>query len=119
MGEFVSLFEFVQGFDVEALTAEALNHFDKIGFTFGVGLGIAFAVEAGLPLAHHAEHAVIENHSYNRQIVADSGAGLVHIHMERTVAGDMDHALVGAGNLRTNCGAVAVTHCAKSPLVKK
>ena len=100
---------------METLSAEALNHFDKIGLAFGVGLGIAFAVEAGLPLAHHAEHAVIENYGDNREVVADRRAGFVHIHMERTVAGDMDHALVGAGHLRTDCGAVAVTHCAKSP----
>ena len=78
-----------------ALAAEAFNHLDKIRFTLGIGLGIAFTVEASLPLAHHTEHTVIKNHGDNRQIVTDCRARLVQIHMERAVARDMHHAFFG------------------------
>ena len=46
-----------------------------------IGVGIALAVKAGLPLAHHAQHRVVEDDRDDGQLVADGGAGFVQVHV--------------------------------------
>ena len=62
----------------------------------GVGLAVALAVEGGLPLTDHAQHRVVEDDRDDGQLIADSGAGFVEVHVEGAVAGEHHHPLVAA-----------------------
>ena len=63
--------------------------------------------EERLPLAHHAEHAVVEEHDGDRQPIADRRGQLVQIHAEAAVAGDEHHAVSGDGGADGRAEAVA------------
>ena len=76
--------------------SEALGQLDEVGLAVGVGLGEALAIESGLPLAHHAKHLIVEDDRDDGQLVADSSAGFVEVHVEGAVAGEHDHPLVAA-----------------------
>ena len=102
-----------------SLSAEALYYLNIIGFAVRIGLRIAFAVECGLPLTNHTENLVVKNHGYYRQIIADCGARLIHIHMERAVARDMYNSPIGERNLGANCRSVAVAHSAETAACQK
>ena len=86
----------------------------------GVGLGEALTVEGGLPLAHHAKHLIVEDDGDDGQLVADSSAGFVEVHVEGAVAGEHDHPLAAAQrHLCADGCAVAEAHGAEAPLVMK
>ena len=71
-----------------------LGQLDEVGLAVGVGLGEALAIESGLPLAHHAKHLIVEDDRDDGQLVADSSAGFVEVHVEGAVAGEHDHPLI-------------------------
>ena len=97
-----------------ALQPKALGQLDEIRLAVGVGLG-ALAVEGGLPLAHHAQHLIVEDDRDDGQLIADGGAGFVQVHVEGTVAREHDHPLVAAQcHLGTDGGAVAEAHGAEA-----
>ena len=81
----------------------------------GIGAGIAFAVEHGLPLAHHAQHLIVKDHRNDGQLIAYGGAALVEIHVERAITRKVDHPLVFAQrHLRADGCAVAIAHGAQA-----
>jgi hypothetical protein len=61
--------------DGDALDAKGLSQGLKVGHAAGhFRGGIALAIEAFLPLAHHALPAVVEDHHLHRQLVLGQGA---------------------------------------------
>ena len=80
-----------------------------------VCVGVALLVEGRLPLAHHAEHLIVENYRDDGQVVADGSAGLVQVHVERAVARQHDDAGISAQrHLCADGRAVAEAHCAQT-----
>ena len=71
-------------------------------------------VNQRLPLANHAQRAVVEYDVDNRQIVILLGCQLIAVHAEAAVAGDVQDDLVRMGHLRANRSAQAEAHRAKA-----
>ena len=77
-------------------------------------LGVALGVEELLPLAHHPEPAVVDDHDDDRQPLERGGRELLAGHLEAAVAVDADHRRVRPGRLRADRGRHAVAHRAEA-----
>ena len=98
-----------------AFQAKALGQLDEIRLAVGVGLGEALSIERGLPLADHAQHLIVEDDRDDGQLITDSRAGLVEVHVERAIAREHDYPLVTAQrHLCANGRAVAKAHGAQA-----
>ena len=84
--------------------------FTKSTWSFSTVCGIALSVEQRLPLAHHAQHMVVQHQLDHRDIVAGRCGDLIHVHTEAAVAGHIDHQLIRTSQLRAKAGAKAVPH---------
>ena len=67
-------------------------------------------VKAVLPLHHHAEVLVVEDDGLGRDLLDARGSQFLDVHQERAVAVDVDHLLVGAGDLGPKRRRVAEAH---------
>ena len=90
------------------------------GELFGVGEAIEFdraqavVVEQRLPLAHHAEIAVVHHDDLDGQGVRGDGGQFGDRHLEAAVAADGEDQLIGTGHLRADGGGKAEAHGAES-----
>ena len=90
------------------------------GELFGVGEGVEFdgaeavVVEERLPLADHAEMAVVHDDDLDGQAVAGDGGEFGDGHLEAAIAADGEDELVGARELRADGGGQAEAHGAES-----
>ena len=76
--------------------------------------GVAALPEELLPLADHAQVAVVQDHDLDRQAVHLGGRELLEGHLERAVAGDHDDQLVGQGHLGAEGRRQAEAHRAEA-----
>lgn len=79
----------------QARGAERLGEPDIVGLAVERGFAVSAVVEDFLPLANHAQHAVVHDDDDNGQAVGHRGRKLVEIHMEAAVAGKEHHAPFG------------------------
>ena len=78
-----------------------------------VRLREALVVEQLLPLAHHAEPAVVHDATITGMLVDDRGRQLLQRHLEAAVAVDVDHGRVGPAELGADRGREAEAHRAE------
>src|SRR3954470_16391948 len=71
-----------------------LGELDEVGRLPHVDVRVAVVPEQLLPLAHHAQVAVVDDHDLDRDPVLDAGRELLGVHLHRPVAGDADHRLL-------------------------
>ena len=96
--------------------------FESIGAgeLFGVGEAIEFnraeavVVEERLPLAHHAEIAVVHHDDLDGQGVRGDGCEFRDGHLEAAIAADGEHEFIGAGHLSAERGGEPEAHGAES-----
>src|ERR1035441_3992375 len=90
------------------------------GELFGVGEGVelngaeAVVVEEGLPLADHAEMAVVHDDDLDGQGVAGDGGELWDGHLETAIAADGEDELIRAGELGADGGRKSEAHGAEA-----
>ena len=97
--------------DHEAGAAERVGELGVVGHLLRqVRLGVALRVEELLPLAHHPEPAVVDDHDHDRQPLERRGRELLAGHLEAAVAVDADDRRVGPRRLRADRGRHAVAH---------
>ena len=69
-------------------------------------LGVALVVEHLLPLADHAEIAVVEQRHLDRETLDGGGHQFLCGHLEATVAVDGPHVALGLGGLGSDGGGI-------------
>ena len=79
-----------------------------------VGVGVALVVEQRLPLAHHAEAAVVDDRDLDRDVVDDAGGELLVGHLEAAVAVDGPHGALRLGDLGAHGGRHGIPHRAEA-----
>src|SRR5688572_1319857 len=72
-----------------------LGELDEVGPLAEVDLGVALVPEQLLPLADHAQVAVVEDEHLDRDAVLGAGGQLLRVHLDRAVAADHDGRDVG------------------------
>src|ERR1019366_4086750 len=75
-----------------------------------VDLGVPLLVEQLLPLAHHAEEAVVEDQDLDRRPLDRAGRQLLRGHLEAAVTVDRDDKLAGPADLRAHGGRDGEAH---------
>ena len=80
----------------QALGAVGLGDLHEVGEVLHPHFGVAARVEELLPLAHHAEAAVVHDDDLEVEVLGDAGGELLQRHLERAVSGD-EHARCGRG----------------------
>ena len=87
----------------QAEAAVGVGELDEVGHRAGcrlqVGVGVALVVEERLPLAHHAERAVVDDRDLDRDVVDDAGRELLVGHLEAAVAVDRPDRALRLGDL--------------------
>ena len=91
-----------------------LSQLDEIRSPVQGGFGKPLAVNQVLPLADHAQSAVVEDHGDDGQAVVLHGAQLMAVHAEAAVTGNVDHPLVRVAHLGADGGAQAEAHGAEA-----
>ena len=71
-------------------------------------------MEEFLPLADHAERAIIKEHDFHGQIVTAQRREFLQVHHDGAVAGDVDDAGIGKRELRADGRGQAETHGAEA-----
>src|ERR1700761_1555755 len=79
-----------------------------------VGVGVALAVEQGLPLADHAEGAVVDDGDLDRDALQGAGGQLLVWHLQAAVAGDRPRAGVPLADLGPHRGRGRLAHGARA-----
>jgi hypothetical protein len=72
-------------------------------------------VEAILPLHHHPQVLVVEDHNLDWQVLHLDCRQLLHVHDEAAVAVDIDNKSVGAGGDRPQSGGQPKAHGSEPP----
>ncbi len=67
-----------------------------------------------LPLPHHAQHMIVDDDLYDRDVVAACRRQFVHIHAETSVTGNVHTDFVRHADLCADAGAKPVAHRAES-----
>src|SRR5690606_9783211 len=67
------------------------GQFDEVGQRLHVGMRVAAVVLHVLPLAHHAQRAVVEVDDLHRQVVLQAGGQLLDVHLDTAFTGDTGH----------------------------
>ena len=91
---------------------------DEIGQRIEIGFRFTVTVVQLLPLANHAEVAVIEGNDVHRNAVLETGGQFLDVHLNRTFAGNTEHILIRSGKFRTYCIRQTYAHRAQSAGVK-
>ena len=78
--------------DAHAGGAVGLGQLDPVGARAHVDRAVAAVPEQLLPLADHAEVAVVHDEDLDRDVLGHAGRELLDVHRDRAVAGDADHA---------------------------
>ena len=86
--------KFCAGCDGAACNAMRVGELYKVGTDERRGFVVAF-VEEFLPLAHHAEVAVIDDGDVDLELFLDDGRELGGGHLEAAIAGDHPHFFFG------------------------
>lgn len=72
------------------------------------------SVKHCLPLAHHPQHTIIENHDQQRQFLRDGSRQLLQAHSEGTVSGKKDCPFLVVGDASADCRPQPEAHCPQS-----
>ena len=96
--------------DVPAFDAVGFAEFDEVGVAEEVDAAFAVVEEEFLPLADHAEVAVVEDEDLDGELVDGGGGQFKQGHLEAAVTGDGDDGFVGAGELGADGGGEAEAH---------
>ena len=83
--------------DVGAFDAVGGGEEDEVGGEDGGG-GVVFVVEGLLPLADHAEKAIVDHRNVYRQALLSDGGEFGGSHLEAAVTGDDPDVFFGAGH---------------------
>ena len=67
-----------------------------------------------MPLAHHAHPFIVEDEDLHRQAILRCCCHFLDVHLDRCLAGDIDHKRVGMAHLRANRGRQAIAHGTKA-----
>ncbi|CAH2600075.1 protein of unknown function [Rhodovastum atsumiense] len=94
--------------------AVGLGELHEIGQRGRVALRVAAAVQQFLPLPHHAHVLVVQDEQLHRQPVLRQRAELLDVHQDAGLAGDIDHQVLGMGDLHAHGGGQAVAHGAQA-----
>ena len=97
-----------------SLHSESIGQRHKIRLSLQRCLGVASSVEDALPLPYHAQHAVIEKHHRDGQLLAHHRAQLIQIHAEASLRGEEQSPLSSAGDAAADGRAQAVAHGAET-----
>src|SRR6266536_2306100 len=95
--------------------AVGLGELDIVGdLGAELDVGVPLVVEQLLPLAHHAEEAVVEDQDLDRQLLDRAGGEFLRGHLEAAIAVDRDHQLAGPANLGAHRGRDGESHRAEA-----
>ena len=99
----------------QADAAVGVGELDEVGDAAAdrgvqVGVGVALVVEQRLPLAHHAEAAVVDDRDLDRDVVDDAGRELLVGHLEAAVTVDRPDRALRLGDLRAHGGRHGIPH---------
>src|SRR3954467_90925 len=87
-----------------------LGQLDEVRILAHVDMRVALVPEQLLPLADHAEVAVVHDEHLDGDALLGARRELLHVHLHRAVAGDADDGRVRAAHLRTHRGRQAEAH---------
>ena len=79
-----------------------------------IGVAPAAVVETVFKLRDHAEVLVVQDHHLDRDLLGRDRAQFLNVHLERSVAVDIDHGRFGPGQLRPHRGRQADPHRTES-----
>ena len=96
--------------DVEAFDAVGFAEFDEVGVAEQIDAAFAVVEEQLLPLADHAEVAVVEDDDFDGQLVNGGGGQFKQGHLEAAVARDGGNDFVWAGELSADGGGETEAH---------
>ena len=82
---------------------------DEVGREDGGG-GVVLLVEGLLPLADHAEEAVVDDGDVDGEVFLDDGGELGGGHLEAAIAGDDPDVFLGVGELGADGGGESEAH---------
>src|SRR5262245_57504876 len=99
--------------DPNSHTAIRLRQSHVVGHARQVDGEEALLVDDPLPLAHHPVPAVVDDHRFDREPLADARGELLAVHLEGSVAIDVDHELVGVRRLNPHRRGEAIAHGAE------
>ena len=94
-----------------------LRELDEVRVLAHVHVGVAAVPEQLLPLADHAQVAVVHDEDLDADALLGARRQLLHVHLHRAVAGDADDLLVGAADLRAHRRGQAEAHRAQAAAV--
>ena len=99
----------------DAFTANAVGvgQSDEVGSDHRSG-DVALVVEEFLPLANHAEKAVVDDGDLDVDFFLDDGGELTRGHLEAAITDNHPNFLVGIGKLRADGGRQGEAHGAES-----
>src|ERR1700689_2598860 len=100
-----------------ARRAVRLRELHPVGVFARVHVAVAAVPEQLLPLAHHAQIAVVHDEHLDRDLLLRARCQLLGVHLHRAVAGDAAHQVLGAGHGRAHRGGQAEAHRAQAPRV--
>ncbi|SKO89493.1 Uncharacterised protein [Mycobacteroides abscessus subsp. massiliense] len=86
----------------DANVSVCFSQFDEIGQGIEIGFRFAVAVIQFLPLANHAEIAVVQGNDVHRNAVLEAGGQLLDVHLNRAFAGDTEYILIRSSQFRTD-----------------
>ena len=90
-----------------------VGQFDEVGADHRRGLVVALVKEL-LPLADHAQIAVVDDGDVDLDLLLGDGGELCGGHLEAAVAGDNPDLLIRAGELGADGGGQGKTHGSQS-----
>ena len=93
---------------------ERFGQLHEIRIVGKLGVRIALVVEQLLPLAHHAEGAVVHDHDLHVCTMYGGRCHFLAVHLERTVARYANDRLVGASQSSADGGREAESHGAQA-----
>ena len=97
--------------DPKRLASVALGELHEVRIADQVHAGKAVFPEQVLPLAHHAEEAVVDDEDLDRELQVRSGGKLVHRHLKPAVAHDGTHQVLGPRELGADGRGEPEPHC--------
>ena len=98
----------------DAHAAIGLGQLHEVGQAVGIGVAVALAVQQLLPLAHHPHPLVVEDEDLDRQVVLHRRRHLLHGHLHRGLAGDVDDQAVRMRDLHAHRRRQAIAHGAQA-----
>src|SRR5208283_1635410 len=111
---------FENGFDFtgfggpQSHCAISMGQFNEVGCHVQIGVRVTFLEEEFLPLSHHSKITVFKDRNLYRQFIDYRCSQFLNIHLNASIAGDINYESVRKCKLCSDCSRQSVTHRAEA-----